>query len=301
MHRRNIHGSDRAFVHEDALRHSPSLQQGDPALILVKGLARKAWQSNRVRMGMALWLLGVFFMMFAPSPKTLTTEMKKRYEQMIVEAADAPAYEKALRKYQRARFHADEAKVWFWRFREPHKTIVRDREKSVSELKSKLDHLDADREKKMTKAKQFVGIWSDYGMHDVRNRFWGAYDKGKMFAQQQTFYHMIMYVLSGRNEDILSTILNWVFVALANFTTGLIGSLFYFIFSLIGMIYSYQPDPFSAVAFFVLGILGAGSVVASYLIGVYGMVASGMYVVSKAAARNALQNEARHHIRHEQR
>lgn len=228
-------------------------------------------------------------------------DMKNQFQQMIVEAADASAYEKALRKYQNARFHADEAKVWFWRFREPHKTIVRDREKSVNEYKSKLDHLDAERERKMTKAKQFVGIWSDYGMDDVRNRFWGAYDKGKMFAQQQTFYHMIMYVLSGRNEDILSTILNWVFVALANFTTGLIGSLFYFMFSLIGMIYSYQPDPFSAVAFFVLGILGAASVVASYLIGVYGMVASGMYVVSKAAARNALQDEARHHIRYEQR
>lgn len=78
MHRRNVHGSDREYVHVhgDTLHRSASLQQGDPALILVKGLATKAWQSNRVKMGLALWLLGVFFMMFAPSPKSLTAGTK---------------------------------------------------------------------------------------------------------------------------------------------------------------------------------------------------------------------------------
>ncbi|EGZ30284.1 hypothetical protein PHYSODRAFT_323692 [Phytophthora sojae] len=91
-----------------------------------------------------------------------------------------------------------------------------------------------------------------------------------------------MRVLSARDEDILSTVLNWVFVAVINFTTGLLGALFYFLFSLVNMVYSYQPDPLSATAFVVLGFIGPASV-----------VASGVYVVGKVVVRDALEQERR--------
>ena len=190
-----------------------------------------------------------------------------------MDAANIPEYRETYTRFVEAQEYANDAKVWFWRFREPHNTLVRERQKDVHKLQAELDRLDAERDAKMKLAKSFVGLWSDYGMADVRARFWDAFDKGKMFAQQQTFYHVLMRVLSSRDEELLSTVLNWIFVALVNFTTGLLGALFYFFFSLLSMVYSYQPDPLSATAFFMLAFIGGASVVASYLFAMYVMVA----------------------------
>uniref|UniRef100_K3WID7 Uncharacterized protein n=1 Tax=Globisporangium ultimum (strain ATCC 200006 / CBS 805.95 / DAOM BR144) TaxID=431595 RepID=K3WID7_GLOUD len=266
----------------------------------MKSVAGKAWKSNKVKSGMLLWLMGLFFMMLAPGLRTVTPEMKEKYEVMVVNAANMPEYHEAYQNYAEAQERVDEVKVWFWRFREPYNTQVHERQAVANKWHKEMDRLDDIREAKMKEAKAYVGLWSDFGMSEVRLRFWGAFEKGKIFAQQQTFYHMIMQVMTARNEDVLSTILNWVFVALMNFTTGLLGSLFYFFFSLINMVFSYQPDPLSALAFIVLGFIGAASVIASYLFAMYGMVASGVYVVGKVIVRDALEQEQRQRIRQAQ-
>jgi len=210
---------------------------------------------------------------------------------MVVDAANLPAYHEAAGNYAQAQAYADEAKVWFWRFREPHRSIVHERQHAADKWAASLSEAEAVREKQMTDAKALVGLWSDFGLSEARQRFWSAFDKGKVFAQQQTFYHMIMRVLSARDEDVLSTVLNWVVVAVMNFTTGLIGSVFYYAFSLMAMVWSYSPDPLSAAAFFALGLVGAASVVASYLLAMSGMVASGAYVVGKIVVRDAIEQE----------
>lgn len=217
--------------------------------------------------------------------------MKSQYETMVVNAANMPEYHEAYAAYTQAQTYADEAKVWFWRFREPHKSQVHARQQIADKWAAELSRAETIRETRLKEAKHFVGLWSDFGMTEARQRFWSAYDKGKLFAQQQTFYHMIMRVLSARDEDVFSTVLNWIVVALINFTTGLVGALFYYAFSLFNMVLSYQPDPLSAVAFLVLGFVGAASVIASYLFAIYGMVASGVYVVGKVVVRDALEQQ----------
>ncbi|KAH7488215.1 hypothetical protein PRIC2_007238 [Phytophthora ramorum] len=268
-------------------------EEGDPGVALVKAVAGRALKSPQVRVGLVLWAVGLFFMLLAPGLSVVTPEMKATYEGMVVEAANMPEYHEAYAKYTEAQAYADEAKVWFWRFREPYKTLVDQRQPVADKWAAEVARTEREREDQMKKARSFVGLWSDFGLADVRARFWSAFEKGKMFAQQQTFYHMIMRVLSARDEDMLSMVLNWVFVAVMNFTTGLLGALFYFFFSLVNMVYSYQPDPLSATAFVVLGFIGAASVVASYLFAIYGMVASGVYVVGKVVVRDALEQERR--------
>ncbi|KAG1712033.1 hypothetical protein DVH05_009273 [Phytophthora capsici] len=268
-------------------------EEGDPGVALVKAVAGRALKSPKVRVGLVLWAVGLFFMLLAPGLRTVTPDMKATYEGMVVEAANMPEYHVAYAKFTEAQAYADEAKVWFWRFREPYKTLVEQRQPVADKWAAELARAEREREDKMKKARSFVGLWSDFGLADVRARFWSAFEKGKMFAQQQTFYHMIMRVLSSRDEDMLSMVLNWVFVAVMNFTTGLLGALFYFFFSLVNMVYSYQPDPLSATAFVILGFIGAASVVASYLFAIYGMVVSGVYVVGKVVVRDALEQERR--------
>ncbi|CAI5702851.1 hypothetical protein KXD40_004174 [Peronospora effusa] len=238
-------------------------------------------------------------MLLAPGLSTVTPEIKATYEGMVVEAANMPEYHEAYTKYTEAQKYADEAKVWFWRFREPYKTLVDQRQPVADKWAARLAKAEREQEDKMKKARAYVGLWSDFGLADLRARFWSAFERGKVFAQQQTFYHMIMRVLSARDEDVLSMILNWVLVAVMNFTTGLLGALFYFFFSLVNMVFSYQPDPLSATAFVVLGFIGAASVVASYLLAIYGMVASGVYVIGKVVVRDALEQERRQQLRGE--
>ncbi|ETL78964.1 hypothetical protein L917_20287 [Phytophthora nicotianae] len=277
----------------DAVQRARYAEEGDPGVALVKAVAGKAIKSPKVRVGLVLWAVGLFFMLLSPGLRTVTPEMKSTYEGMVLEAANMPEYHEAYAKYMEAQSYADEAKVWFWRFREPYKTMVDQRQPVADKWAAEVARTEREREDKMKKARSYVGLWSDFGLADLRSRFWNAFEKGKIFAQQQTFYHMIMRVLSARDEDVLSMVLNWVFVAVMNFTTGLLGALFYFFFSLVNMVFSYQPDPLSATAFVVLGFIGAASVVASYLFAIYGMVASGVYVVGKVVVRDALEQERR--------
>ncbi|KAI9986876.1 hypothetical protein PInf_025845 [Phytophthora infestans] len=292
MRRRPGHPSANA-ADSDAVQRARYGNEGDPGVVLVKAVAGHALKSPKVRMGLVLWAVGLFFMLLAPGLRTVTPEMKSTYEVMVLEAANMPEHHEAYAKYTEAQSHADEAKVWFWRFREPYKTMVDQRQPVADKWAAEVARTEQEREDKMKKARSFVGLWSDFGLADLRSRFWSAFEKGKIFAQQQTFYHMIMRVLSARDEDMLSMVLNWVFVAVMNFTTGLLGALFYFFFSLVNMVFSYQPDPLSATAFVVLGFIGAVSVVASYLFAIYGMVASGVYVVGKVVVRDALEQERR--------
>ncbi|KAJ0400477.1 hypothetical protein ATCC90586_003949 [Pythium insidiosum] len=299
MHQRRPHAADerRSPSTDSVMRSSPP--SGDPGLALAKTLAARAWQSPKVKTGLGLWAIGMFFMLLAPGLRTVTPEMQKQYETMMLDAANMPDYDDAYRHYVAAQAHADEAKVWFWRFREPYSSQVPERQRLANKWQAEMERLDAVRETKMKEAKAYVGLWSDFGMAEVRQRFWDAYDKGKLFAQQQTFYHMLLRVLSSQDEELFSTILNWIFVAVVNFTTGLLGSLFYFFFSLVSMVFTYQPDPFSATAFIVLAFVGAASVIASYLFAIYGMIASGAYVVGKIIIRDALEQEQRQRLGNE--
>lgn len=300
--RRRFDGSARGQAGQDGGDPDTVLaSRGGGSAAMMKSLLIRAFASPKVRWGFAMWCIGFAFMVFSPSLQTTTPEMKKQYESMLVDAANIPEYEATYQQYAIAQEYANDAKVWFWRFREPYATQVKERQLVADQWSSKLAQMDAEREAKMKQARQYVGIWSDYGMADLRNRFWDAFDKGKVFAQQQTFYQMLMHVLSSREEDVVSTLVQWVFTALINFTTGLLGSLFYFFFSLLSMVYSYQPDPFSALAFFVLGFVGAASVISAYLIGMYGLVAGGTYAVGKMLLRDAmLEQEQRQRLRQSQ-
>ncbi|CAI5737476.1 unnamed protein product [Hyaloperonospora brassicae] len=298
MRRRPDHHSSARFDASEAVQQTRyGDTETDIGVALVKSVAGRALKSPKVRLGFVLWAVGLFFMLLAPGLRTVTPEMKATYEGMVVEAANMPEYHEAHAKYTGAQAHADEAKVWFWRFREPYKTLVHQRQSEADKWAAELSRREQEQEDKMKKARSYVGLWSDFGLADVRARFWSAFEKGKLFAQQQTFYHMIMRVLSARDEDVLSMVLNWVFVAVMNFTTGLLGALFYFFFSLVNMVFSYQPDPLSAATFVVLGFIGAASVVASYLFAIYGMVATGVYVVGKVVLRDALEQERRQQLR----
>jgi hypothetical protein len=86
-----------------------------------------------------------------------------------------------------------------------------------------------------------------------------------------------------RDESMIQYALRVVMQILINFSIGLVMALLVFLFSLWSIIRDYQANPVVAVIFFVAAGCAAFSFVASYLLGMFGAVAGGMYGLAKVA------------------
>jgi len=132
-------------------------------------------------------------------------------------------------------------------------------------------------------AKAQVGIMSEYGVQETRDMFWGVFAGGKDFAKRSSMWDLIfMGWRWGRDETLVTVVLRWLMQLLMNFTLGLIGALFVFVWRLWGLIAAYQPDPFTAVMYFGAAALSATVCVLSYLAIMYAAAAGTVGVVGKA-------------------
>merc|ERR1712048_1548712 len=89
-----------------------------------------------------------------------------------------------------------------------------------------------------------------------------------------------------RDENMAEYIFKVLIQVLLNFSMGLIMALLFFIFGLWSIIKSYQPDPFTALVFFVSAACAGFAFVSSYLLVIYGAAAGGVYGVAKIAEGN---------------
>ncbi|KAG9406387.1 hypothetical protein AC1031_002705 [Aphanomyces cochlioides] len=255
----------------------PTPSRSDEGAIISR-YSKKAIASPRVRTLTLLWILGLFCMLWAPAPVAVTDEMKRTYEAKVIDAAHPPHYDEVYTEVQIAEVQLADAQVWFWRFRPEHRAVVHVRQAILDKARVKLDQLEATRDAKMREAKAYVGLWSDYGLDEARRRFWVALNLGKEVALQQTSWDMMLSVLQPKDDQALT--------AIVNFTIALIFSLFYFTISLLWMVFKYNPDPLSAVAFIALALLGGVSVVVTYLLAMYALVASSFYIIVKIATES---------------
>ena len=70
---------------------------------------------------------------------------------------------------------------------------------------------------------------------------------GKDFAKRSSMWDLIfMGWRWGRDEQLVTVVLRWLMQLLMNFTLGLIGALFVFVWRLWGLIAAYKPDPLTA-------------------------------------------------------
>lgn len=282
---------------EETTNEAPLARQEEQSLASV--LLGNAWKSNKFRMSVLLWLLGLFFMFLAPAPIQLTAEQESKFQSQMTQAMHIKGMAEAQQNVYQAAHAVEEEKVWFWRFREPYKSNVAQRQAILNEYQSILSDYERQQQAEIRKAKHEIGIWSSYGLKELRERFWSIFDSAKVFAQRHTFWQMVYRVLAGsRDDNILSLVIEWIFTSLVNFTFSLIGSFFYFFATLFEFLASYQVDFINGVLFGTLALLGAASVIVSYLLGLYGMAISGMYVMTKAAVREIeFQEQRRRYVR----
>merc|ERR1712025_1127930 len=92
--------------------------------------------------------------------------------------------------------------------------------------------------------------------------------------------------MGGRDEKFFEYALKVLMQVLVNFSLGLVMALCLFVIGLWSIVRSYQPNPIIAVFFFVSAACAAFSFVATYLLGMYGVAAGGVYGVLKVAENN---------------
>lgn len=158
----------------------------------------------------------------------------------------------------------------------------------------------------MAEARSNVGIFSTYGVAEVRRSFWRSFAGGKEFAKRQTMWDALFIGIRtmGRDESLIEYGLRVMMNMIFNFTLGLFGALIGFIFSLWGLITSFGASLTTGAAFFALAVLAGTAFVASWLVGLYAAAAGTVYFVGKAAINNArladAQRRAHPNLRYQQ-
>ena len=148
----------------------------------------------------------------------------------------------------------------------------------------------------MSDAKAIAGLWSEVGVGEVKDSFWQYFAQGKQFAKRQTMWDaLFMGIRSmsrGREESWVEFGIRILMQILLNFSIGLVMALVMFVLGLWTIVRSYQPNPIVAVVFFVGATCAAFSMVATYLLAVYGAAATGVYGVLKLGETTARQRIA---------
>ncbi|CAD7699611.1 unnamed protein product [Ostreobium quekettii] len=199
----------------------------------------------------------------------------------------------AYAKYAEARAHVQAAQVWFWRFRPEHRKVVRELQVPEASARAEVERLRSEKASKLASAKAELGIWSEAGLSEGRQLFWDSYGRGKLFAQRQSLWDAIYSLLLSRESDALGRILNLVVIVCINFTTGMLMSLLFFVFALPSLIASFRPDVISGVVFFALAVIGAASVIVSFLGLMYGGSVTFVYAMAGPRLRR-LEARRRH-------
>lgn len=259
--------------------------------MIVRGATNFA-RRNKVITGS--YLIGLLLIVFVGSGTQLTVQQAREYNR-IMNTIDLQAEFDASQEYYRARNAYHATKGWF----SCDYLCQRNRDRMMDAERT-LKAIRKEGEARMSDAKKVAGLFSEVGVGEVKDSFWQYFHSGKEFAKRQTMWDSlfigIRQMSRGRDESWIEFGLKILMQLLLNFSLGLVMALLFFIFGLWTIVRSYQPNPLVAVVFFVGASLAAMSFVASFLMGLYGAAAGGVYAVLKVAETSAnarLQDQQR--------
>lgn len=231
--------------------------------------------------GVSMWVIGLLIAAFANgfSVDDITRESYTATRQMA-EEVERTELAKAERAFRAADDRYYNAKGWFWSCDNRCQKL----KDQADMAKSEVHRLERKRDQIMTDARREVGIWSTFGVREVRDSFWKAWQWGKDTAARMTMYDAMFAMFSSKEETAVSMILKLVFQYIVNLTMGLVMAFFGFLYSAYTLVVSYGEPTLSGIAFFLLVVVAGMATVGTYLCAIYGtVVCGGAYVVKQAA------------------
>lgn len=271
MYNQNRHPQQQAQA--QAIRLPDAGDFGTLAVHAVKTFAKK----NKVIT--TSYVFGLFILIFAGAGTKLTWDQRQQYER-IMNTVDLAAEMNAANRYYSSKYHYDQSKGWF----SCDAMCTRAKERMQRD-KLKLDEIRRLGQSRMSDAKATAGIFSEIGVSEVKDSFWEYFASGKQFAKRQSMWDaMFMGMRSmGRDESMLEYAFKVLMQVLINFSMGLVMALLFFVFGLWSIVKSYQPNPLTALMFFLSAVCASFAFVATYLFAIYGLAAGGVYGVAKVA------------------
>lgn len=237
----------------------------------------------------SLWVLGLLLAAFANGFKVDDTARESYIVTLqMAEEVDKTELNRALRNLGQAEDKHYNAKGWFWACDERCQKL----KDKAGMARADVERLQKKRDQIMTDARREVGIWSTFGVKDVRDSFWRAWKSGKDFAARYTMMDAMFMMIGGKEETAVSMILKIVMQYIINLSMGLVGAFFFFIYNVYYLVISYGETAISGIAFFLLVLVAGMATVGTYLFAIYGTVAGGgLYLVKQAAKQAALNGE----------
>lgn len=235
------------------------------------------------------YLFGLLVLLIAGSGTKLTWDQKQEYNR-IMDTVDVYAESSASDQYYRSRQRYERTKGWF-----TCDAICTKHKRKMELDKLQLDEIRKEGQNRMSDAKAVAGLFSEVGVGEVKDSFWEYFASGKNFAKRQSMWDaMFMGMRSmGRDESMLEYAFKVLLQVLLNFSMGLVMALIFFIFGLWSIVKSYQPNPLTAMVFFIAAVCAAFAFVTTYLFALYGTAVGGIYGAAKFAENQMrIQNGA---------
>jgi len=232
----------------------------------------------------SLWVVGLLLAAFA-NGFSVDEATQESYTATLQHAQEVSGTElnKAYRNMKAAEDRYYNLKGWFWSCDD---RCMKAYDKYTM-AKADVDRVMAKRERIITDARREVGIWSVFGIKDIRASFWTAWQSGKDFAARYTMMDAMFMMFAGKEETMVSMMIKVLFQYIVNLTMGLIGAFFFFMYNVYTLVVSYGEPMMSGLAFFLLVLVAAMATVGTYLVAIYGTVAGGGLFLMKQAAKNA--------------
>lgn len=233
----------------------------------------------------SFWVFGLLIAAFAGGLSVDATS-KEAYSHMRQEAELIDSREfrqQALVELQRAEENYELTRGWFGAC-DGNCTQAFDK---VQMARQEVARVQAHRDTMLSEGRREVGIWSSFGVQDVRACFWKAWQAGKDFAARCTFWNVMFAGGGGRNDSLIAFVIQIVLQYVVNLTLGMIGAFFAFMYNVYCLIVSYGSSVLAGSAFFLLAAVAGMSLLATYLLSVFAVVAGGGVMLMQRAANQA--------------
>lgn len=252
----------------------------DVGTLVVRGVKKFA-KRNRVITGG--YLFGILFLIFVGSGTKLSVDQMRKYNR-IMDSIDLHAEYDASNRYAQSVQAYRATKGWF-----SCDSLCKRNKRRMEDAEAALKAIREEGYARMSDAKKVAGLYSQIGIDEVKDSFWGYFAAGKQFAKRQSMWDMMFLGVRkmSRDESMIEYMLKVLMQVLINFSMGLVMSLVIFVGNLWSIIRSYQPNPLTAVFFFLGSTCAAAAFVSTYLFAIFGAAAGGVYGLAKVVESQA--------------
>jgi len=260
----------------------------DMGSIVARGSVSFA-KKNKVISGS--YIFGILFLVLIGSGTKLTMDQSRQYNH-IMNTIDLDAEFRASNRVAQANQAYRASKGWF-----TCDYLCSRNKQRLKEAEAVLDEIRKEGYARMSDAKSVAGVFSEVGVAETKDLFWSYFAQGKAFAKRQSMWDMMFMGIRkmSRDESTMEYVMKVLIQVLINFSMGLLMALAFFIFGLWSVVKSYQPNPLTAVAFFIGASCAAFAFVTTYLFAIFGAAAGGVYGMAKVVESNArIENGRRH-------